>query len=254
VRRLDTIPGVDRVTACVLIAEWGVEMNQFPPAKHAASWAGLCPGNAESAGKRFSGKTRKGDRYLRPMLVQNAWAVSHMKNCFLTAVFYPIAAKCGRKKAAVAVAHRILTIAYHIIRDGTEYQEHGGDYCDRKYAARTALRLTRRLENIGYDAVLTPRPEAPSLKGAPRKRGRPCKCAEHALVCTHPHQRPAKPKPEQPPAKSEEPSRTCSRCAKWGLHPRSASKKQHEFFGFRSRINHVSGRVSKEWPMAGSES
>jgi transposase len=145
VRRLCSIPGVDRLTAWVLIAELGLEMSQFPDAKHAASWAGLCPGNAESAGKRFSGRTRKGDRYLRRILVQNAWAVAHMKDCFLTAVFYRLARNCGMKKAAVAVAHRILVIAYHIIRDGTEYREQGGDYFDRLHPERTAERLTRRL-------------------------------------------------------------------------------------------------------------
>lgn len=106
VERLGTIPGVDRVTAWTLIAELGTDMSGFPSAAHAASWAGLCPGNSESAGKRQSGRTRKGNRYLRRMLIQNAWAVSHKKECFLTALFYRVAARRGLKRAAMAVAHR----------------------------------------------------------------------------------------------------------------------------------------------------
>lgn len=216
VRRLDAIPGVDCITAWVLIAELGVEMNQFPDAKHAASWAGLCPGNAESAGKRFSGRTRKGDRYLRRILVQNAWAVAHMKNCFLTAVFYRIARK-SLKKAAVAVAHRILVIAYHIIRDGAEYREQGGDYFDRRYPERTARRLTQRLQHIGYDVVLTPRPAPPAnslAEATSRKRGRPCKCTERGIVCTHPREWPKKPPRAPQPAAGPVP---CSRCDRWGI-------------------------------------
>jgi transposase len=88
IERLCTIPGVDRTTARVLIAELGTDMTQFPTAAHVASWAGLCPGNAESAGKRFSGKTRKGDRYLRRILVQSAWAAARTQDCFLQALFF----------------------------------------------------------------------------------------------------------------------------------------------------------------------
>ncbi|MDX2152340.1 MAG: transposase [Bryobacteraceae bacterium] len=95
VRRLSTIPGVDRITAWTLIAKLGVDMGPFPDHAHLASWAGLCPGNSESAGKRFSGRTRKGDRYLRRILVQNAWAVTHKKDCFLTALFFRIAGHRG---------------------------------------------------------------------------------------------------------------------------------------------------------------
>jgi len=230
IRRLRTIPGVDRLTACVLIAELGVEMNQFPDAKHAASWAGLCPGNAESAGKRFSGRTRKGDRYLRRILVQNAWAVAHMKDCFLTAVFYRIAHNCGMKKAAVAVAHRILVIAYHIIRDGTEYWEQGGDYFDRIDAERTAQRLTRQLNRIGYNVVLTRQPKAQTETQA-RKRGRPCKCAERGIVCTHPNVRPTNAKAE-PVALPDGP---CSRCQKWGIRCIHARPRKHNTHFSRSQ-------------------
>lgn len=229
VRRLCTIPGVDRITAWTLIAELGTDMIQFADAHHAASWAGLCPGNAESAGKRFSGRTRKGDRYLRRILVQNAWAVAHKKDCFLTAVFHRTAHRRGLKKAAVAVAHRILIIAYHIIRDGSEYREYGGDYFDRQQPERTAERLTRRLERIGYEVVLRPRADeaAPEPASPGPKRGRPCKCAERGLRCTH--SRPARPAPAadpmptprsaaaRPPAAPPILVGPCPRCARWGI-------------------------------------
>jgi transposase len=98
-------------------------MSRFPGPAHCASWAGLCPGNQESAGKRQSGRTRKGNRYLRRMLVQNAWAVAHIKDeCPLTDLFYRVAGRQGMKKAALAVAHRILVIAYCLLRDGSEWK------------------------------------------------------------------------------------------------------------------------------------
>lgn len=152
--RLCTIPGVDRITAEILISELGADMTQFPTAAHAASWAGLCPGNAESAGKRFSGKTRKGSRYLRRVLVQSAWGAARTKNCFLAALFRKIAGRRGMKKAAVAVAHRLLVIAYLLIRDGGVYQEKGGDHFDRRDPQRTARKLSKRLERIGYKVTL----------------------------------------------------------------------------------------------------
>jgi len=153
-RRLCTIPGVEMTTARVLIAELGTDMTQFPSAAHAASWAGLCPGNAESAGKRFSGRTRKGDRYVRRILVQSAWAAARTRDCFLAAVFNRVAHRRGMKKAAVAVAHRILAIAWSIIRNGTEYQERGGDHFDRLHPERTARKLLRRLERIASEIAL----------------------------------------------------------------------------------------------------
>jgi transposase len=162
VQRLCTIPGVQEVTAWTLIAELGTDMSQFATAARAASWAGLCPGNCESAGKRQSGRTRKGDRYLRRMLIQNAWAVAHKKDCFLTALFYRIASRRGGKRAAMAVAHRVLIIAYYMIRDGTVYHELGGDHYDRKNPERTARRLTQRLERIGYQVTLTTTAEGPA--------------------------------------------------------------------------------------------
>ena len=161
IQRLCTIPGIEKTAARVLISELGTDMTQFPSPAHAASWAGLCPGNAESGGKRFSGKTRKGDRYLRRILVQSAWAAARTKDCFFAALFYRIAQRRGMKKAAVAVAHRLLRVVYLLIRDGGVYRERGGDYFDRRNPARTAKKLTRRLEQIGYQVVLKRTPLTP---------------------------------------------------------------------------------------------
>ena len=216
VRRLSTIPGVSRITAWALIAELGVDMSVFASAGHAASWAGLCPGNTESAGKRMSGKTRKGNRYLRRILVQNGWAVTHMKNCFLTALFYRISQRRGMKKAAVAIAHRVLILAYYIIRDGSEYREVGGDYFDRRDPQKTAERLTRRLERIGFQVQVTARPPGDPLPTmAKRGPGRPCHCAARGIVCPHGGPRVAQagtPTPRVPATAAE-----CSRCHHWGI-------------------------------------
>lgn len=183
IARLCTLPGVDLITAYTLIAEIGTDMSQFPDAKHLASWAGLCPGNSESAGKRFSGRTRKGDRYLRRMLVQNAWAVAHMKDCALTALFLRVAAHQGMKKAAMAVAHRVLMLAYYIIRDRSRYQEQGGDVYDRRDPERTAKRLTRRLQRIGFEVTLKSCSQPSNPGPLP---GQTCKrCNQWGVPCIH---------------------------------------------------------------------
>ena len=190
VRRLCTLPGVDYLAACAMVAEIGVDMSVFPTANHLASWAGLCPGNHESAGKRLSGRTRKGSRYLRRLLIQNAWGVARRKNCGLTAVFYKIASRRGMKKAAMAVAHKILVIAYYIIRDAVEYKDPGGDYLDRRDPERTAKRLLARLERIGF-------PVDPNLK---------------AILATRRHRS----KAPRPPIPLEQAS-GCPQCAGWGI-------------------------------------
>ena len=156
VARLCTIPGVDRVTAWGLLAEIGLNMKQFPDAQHLASWAGLCPGSHESAGKRKSGKIRKGSLWLRRCLCQGAWAVSTKKNNYLSALYRRLAARRGSKRATIAVAHKLLVIAYHILRDGTCYSDLGADYFDRLNPEGLRRRLTKRLEGLGFKVTLEP--------------------------------------------------------------------------------------------------
>jgi transposase len=155
-RRLDDIPGVGRVVAQVILAELGVDMSRFPSAAHAASWAGLAPGKNESAGKNRSGKVTPGNRHLKSMLVQSAHAVSRTKNNYLAAQFRRLAARRGKKRAAVAVAHSMLVIAYHMLRDGTEYRELGGDYFDKRNKEKLQRGLVRRLEGLGLNVTLEP--------------------------------------------------------------------------------------------------
>jgi transposase len=154
VRRLCTIPGVDRVSAWGIISEIGLTMDQFSDARHLASWAGLCPGNWESAGKRTSGRIRKGSAWLRRHLCQCAWAVSTKRHTYLSALFRRLAARRGVKRASVAVAHAIVTIAYHIIRDGTVYRDLGPDYFDTLDPARLKRKLIKRLEGLGFHVTL----------------------------------------------------------------------------------------------------
>lgn len=134
--RLDTIPGVGPRTAEVLIAELGVDMSVFPSARHLASWAGLCPGNNESAGKHRSGRTRKGNRWLRAALVEAALAAIRTSNCALAARYRRIMRHRGHRKAVIAVAHSLLVVAYHLLARQTAYQELGPDYFDRRYTER----------------------------------------------------------------------------------------------------------------------
>jgi transposase len=156
VTRLCTIPGVDRVTAWGLLAEIGLNMNQFSDAQHLASWAGLCPGSHESAGKRKSGKIRKGSLWLRRCLCQAAWAVSTKKNNYLSALYRRLAARRGAKRATIALAHNLLVIAYYILRDQTCYQDLGPHYFDRLNPEGLRRRLTKRLEGLGFKVTLEP--------------------------------------------------------------------------------------------------
>ena len=155
-RRLDDIPGVGKDVAQIIIAELGVDMDRFPSARHAASWAGLAPGKNESAGRNRSGKIRPGNKHLKRALVQAAHAASHTRDNYLAAQFRRLAARRGKKRAAVAVAHSILVIAYHMLRDGTEYRELGGDYFDNRNHEQLQRRLVKRLEGLGYSVSLEP--------------------------------------------------------------------------------------------------
>jgi transposase len=154
-----TIPGISEITANMLVAEIGVDMNQFPSAHHLASWAGLCPGNNESAGKRRSGKTRKGSVWLRRTLCQAAWAASRTKNTYLSAQYRRLIVRKGKKKTIVAVAHSMLTIAYAILKSGKPYRDLGADYFDRLNSQGLQKRLVNKLTNLGFEVTLTPKSE-----------------------------------------------------------------------------------------------
>jgi transposase len=156
VELLDTIPGVDKLTAEVIVSELGTDMSRFRTAKHAASWAGLAPGNNESAGKRYSGRTTKGNRALRSGLTQAAWAASRTKDTYLSAQYHRLAGRRGKKRAIVAVAHSILVIAYHVLKRHQPYQELGANYFDERKKESVAQRLTKRLEKLGYQVKLEP--------------------------------------------------------------------------------------------------
>jgi hypothetical protein len=151
---------VDRVTACNLVAEVGVDMNQFPTAQHLASWSALCPGNHESAGKRKSGKTRDGNKWLRRSLCQAAWAVTRKKNCYLSAQFKRLAARRGVKRAVMAVAHTMLIIGYHMLKTGSGYHELGGDYLERINKDQLQRYFVKRLQRLGLKVTVEPVPEA----------------------------------------------------------------------------------------------
>lgn len=158
---LQTIPGVGPRVAEVVVAEIGIEMpSVFPSAAHLASWSGLCPGNKASGGKRLSGRTRKGNTYLRAALVQTAWVVAMKKQNYLGAQYHRLVRRLGRKKALVAVAHSVLVIIYHVLARAQSYQDLGGDYFERQNASQQRAYYIRRLNMLGLRVVVEELPHA----------------------------------------------------------------------------------------------
>ena len=156
VQLLTTIPGINELSACVILAEIGRDMSRFPTAGHLISWAGLCPKNDQSAGKRRSTRMRKGAPWLKTTLVQCAWAAARKKASYLHAQFHRLRARRGAKKAIGAVAASILTAAYHMLKNGALYEDLGPDHFDRRAKATQTRRLVARLQNLGYAVQITP--------------------------------------------------------------------------------------------------
>jgi transposase len=162
VRLLSSIPGVSALSAEVIVAEIGTDMRRFPSAGHLLSWAGLCPRNDESAGKRRSTRLRQGAPWLKTTLIQCAWAASRKKDGYLRAQFRRLRARRGPKKAICAVAASILTAAYHMLRDGTFYQDLGPDHFGHRAGSGSTARLVERLTALGYTVQPPPPPQVAS--------------------------------------------------------------------------------------------
>lgn len=160
VNRLDSVVGIHRRAAEVVLAELGPDLRRFPSDKHLASWAGMCPGNHESGGKRLRGQTRQGNPALRRVLVEAAHAAAHTKHTYLSAQYHRLARRLGKKKALIAVAHSILVIIYHVLTEDVDYRELGGNYFDERDRQAVEKRLVRRLEQLGYHVTLETAPPA----------------------------------------------------------------------------------------------
>jgi transposase len=157
---LDSIPGVSRRVAEVVLAEIGLNMEQFPTADHLAAWAGLAPGNNQSGGKRRSGGTRKGNRALRSILVEAAWSAIRVRGTFLRARYHRLAGRRGKKRAIVAVAHTMLVSIWHMLSDHKPYHELGGDFLDQRKKDAKVGYYTRQLHKLGYSVHIEPQPAA----------------------------------------------------------------------------------------------
>ena len=153
---VNTIPGMSSTASHVVVGEIGIDMTRFATPAHLLSWACICPRNDESAGKRRSTRLRRGGKWLKTTLVQSAWAAVRVKGSYLQAQFHRIRARRGAKKAIIAVAASMLTAIWHMLRNGTEWRELGAAYFDRADAKKTATRLIRRLQQIGYTVQATP--------------------------------------------------------------------------------------------------
>ena len=153
--RVRQIPGIGPRNSEAIIAEVGTDMSRFPTDAHFASWAKLCPGNNESAGRRMSGRTGQGSRWLRSTMVEAAWSASTVKNSYFAAQYHRLVPRRGKKRAAVAVAHSMLIVIYHLIKDGTIYQDLGPAHFDELDRKRVARRAVHRLESLGFQVSLT---------------------------------------------------------------------------------------------------
>ena len=157
---LESLPVVMEVALAVVVAEIGVDMSRFPSAKHLASWAGLCPGNKVSGGKRLKGAITKGNVYLRAILCQLAWSLARSKTPnYFTALYHRIARRRGKKRAIIAVAHSLLVTIYHMLRDNKPYQDLGADYLEKQDSEQIQRRAVMRLQQLGYEVSLTPKKE-----------------------------------------------------------------------------------------------
>jgi len=156
VAALDAVPGIGPVAAAAIIAEIGVEMDRFPTEGHLASWAGVCPGNKQSGGRRLSSATTKGNAWLRRILGEVAWAAIHERGSVFRARYYRLKPRLGVQQALVAIMHQLLKVIYHILKTGEAYRELGADYYQPADPQRTARRLARRLERLGYTVTLSP--------------------------------------------------------------------------------------------------
>jgi transposase len=159
-RRLDAVGGVNRTTIENVIAEIGADMSQFPDENHLSSWAGICPGNEESAGKRLKNRTTRKNRWLRRAITEAAWAAGRTKNSYLGAQYRRLAPRRGKKRALIAVGHSLLVIFYHMLKYDVEYKDLGVDYFDKREPERLRNYLVKRLQRLGYQVSLTPQTEA----------------------------------------------------------------------------------------------
>jgi len=157
---LVTVPGIGPVAAAAIVAEIGVDMDRFPSAGHLTSWAGVCPGNKQSGGRRLSSATTKGNAWLGRILGEVAWAAIHERNSIFRARYYRLKPRLGAQQAVVAIMHQLLKVIYHLLKTGEAYHELGADYYQPADPARAASRLTKRLERLGYSVTIAPKPEA----------------------------------------------------------------------------------------------
>ena len=159
VELLISIPGLGQESAASILGEIGVATPCFPSAAHLASWAGLCPGNRQSGGKRLSGKTNKGNARLRVTLAEVVWVLSHMKDNYLSAQYHRFARRIGKKKAVIVVSHSIIVIIYHLLRNKEPYSDLGATYFETLDKERIEKAAVRRLQGLGYKVTLQPQEE-----------------------------------------------------------------------------------------------